>query len=88
MMGRVGSRVGAARFAVLLGSSAITALWLPISSASAQTPAPASPQPARSASVLGRPVTFEIAPRALSSGIIAFSRAAGVDLVFDGAVPG
>ena len=34
-----------------------------------------------------RSITFAIPPQSLSTGIVAFSRVAGVDLVFDGAVP-
>lgn len=68
-------------------STALTVLLLPIPTASAQVSAPESTQPPRSVGVLGRSVAFQIPPQPLSSGIVAFSKAAGVDLVFDGAVP-
>jgi iron complex outermembrane receptor protein len=67
--------------AKLLGSTSLAVLLLSLPPASAQ------PSPAPAAGALQRSITFAIPPQPLSSGIVTFSRAAGVDLVFDGAVP-
>lgn len=81
MAGRTISRVKATRLMTLLGSSSIAVLLLSAPSAFAQT------APAPAAGTMQRSITFAIPPQSLSTGIVAFSRAAGVDLVFDGAVP-
>ncbi|WP_319797398.1 TonB-dependent siderophore receptor [Nitrobacter sp.] len=83
MAGRRVSRRRAIRLAALLGSTSLAALLFSVPSAFAQTAMP----PASAAGNLQRSVAFAIPPQSLSSGIVAFSRAAGVDLVFDGAVP-
>ncbi|WP_244374970.1 TonB-dependent siderophore receptor [Nitrobacter winogradskyi] len=67
----------------LLASISFAALLLPSQAAFAQT----APSSAPSAGALQQSITFAIPPQSLSSGIVAFSRAAGIDLVFDGAVP-
>ncbi|MCP2000878.1 TonB-dependent siderophore receptor [Nitrobacter winogradskyi] len=67
----------------LLTSISFAALLLPSQAAFAQT----APSSAPSAGALQQSITFAIPPQSLSSGIVAFSRAAGIDLVFDGAVP-
>jgi len=83
MAGRTISRVKATRLMTLLGSSSIAVLLLTSPSVSAQT----APAPGPAAGTMQRSITFAIPPQSLSTGIVAFSRAAGVDLVFDGAVP-
>jgi hemoglobin/transferrin/lactoferrin receptor protein len=65
---------------LLLGSTSLAGVCLKPSLAAAQS--------APSADVAGaRTVAFAIPPQALSGAIPAFSRAAGVTIVFDGAVP-
>lgn len=83
MAGRRVSRRRAIRLAALLGSTSLAVLLFSAPSAFAQT----AMSPASAAGNLQRSVAFAIPPQPLSSGIVAFSRAAGVDLVFDGAVP-
>ena len=46
-----------------------------------------APAPGPATGTMQRSITFAIPPQSLATGIVAFSRAAGVDLVFDGAVP-
>ncbi len=70
----------AMRLALLLGSTSVAGVCTHPSQAFAQSPAPASVGAART-------VTFAILPQPLSSAIVAFSRAAGVSVAFDGAVP-
>lgn len=74
------SSQNAVRLAVLLGSTSIAGVCLQPSSVVAQTVAPAGVSHPRT-------VTFAIPPQPLSSAIVAFSRAAGVSVAFDGAVP-
>jgi iron complex outermembrane receptor protein len=79
MAGWGGSTVRAAKLAMLLGSTSLAGV-LSLPPAFAQSMAPA-------AGTLQRSIAFAIPSQSLSSGIVAFSRAASVDLVFDGAVP-
>src|SRR5690349_18003863 len=81
MAGRTISRVKATRLMTLLGSSSIAVLLLSAPSAFAQTAS------APAVDTMQRSITFAIPSQSLATGIVAFSRAAGVDLVFDGAVP-
>ncbi|WP_416193773.1 TonB-dependent siderophore receptor [Nitrobacter sp. TKz-YC01] len=83
MAGRSGSGVAAIRLTRLLASISLAALLLPPQAVFAQTASPSAPP----AGALQQPVTFAIPPQSLSTAIVAFSRAAGIDLVFDGAVP-
>lgn len=70
----------AMRLALLLGSTSIAGVCLQPSLVAAQSTAPAGTSNSRT-------VTFAIPPQPLSSAIVAFSRAAGVSVAFDGAVP-
>lgn len=68
------------RLALLLGSTSMAGVCLQPSPAAAQSIAPAGTSNSRT-------ITFAIPPQPLSSAIVAFSRAAGVSVAFDGAVP-
>lgn len=68
------------RRVLLLGSASILILCGQLSAAAAQQ----SSSPGFNGS---RTVSFAIPPQSLSSAIVAFSRAAGVSVAFDGAVP-
>jgi len=71
-------------YAALLASTALAGLLMLHATAGAQTTSQGNPQPSAGSQ---RAIAFAIAPQALSAAIVLFSRAAGVDLVFDGAIP-
>ena len=75
-----------ARLVMLLGSTSLAGLLITVPLALAQD-VRSSGAPAAAASPLQRSIAFNISPQPLASGIVAFSRAAGINLVFDGAVP-
>jgi len=77
---RLNNSQRATRLIVLLGSTSIASVCLQPSLAVAQSFAPAGVSNSRA-------ITFAIPPQPLSSAIVAFSRAAGVSVGFDGAVP-
>lgn len=77
---RLNSSQRAMRLALLLGSTSIAGVCLQPSQVAAQTVVPADVSNPRT-------ITFAIPSQPLSSAIVAFSRAAGVSVAFDGAVP-
>jgi iron complex outermembrane receptor protein len=69
------------RWMILLGSTAVAAFAYGAVGAKAQS------APPQTAVAQGQTVAFSIPPQPLKSAIVSFSRAAGIDVVFDGSIP-